>query len=389
MPKNKKRSDGYYRYWYKGKQFLGKTDAEAKAKRDAYKYECEHGIEQQLPVRVFDLAEKWLPVSKASVARNTYNQYAGLMEKLTSVIGEKLVTAVTPADIKLVWTGFVGQSQSQIKKARFLYKSFFQYAIENGYARQNPLLSDSARPHTGTKGTHRPLEQWEIDLVESTPHRCQTAAMFMLHGGFRREEILPMTKDDIHEGRISVTKAVKFVSNRPVISETKNESSNRQVPLFDILKPFAEALHEGEYLLPDRNGKICSETAFRRAWESYLSDLSEAHNGCPKRWWHLTAEWKQSHPKEYITYLSMKNDPKKAEEAEAYRLRGWHEVSFRPHDLRHTFVTDCRDKGVDIHVCMKWCGHASERMILEIYDHVSDSRERSATALMDGTVEKQ
>ena len=390
MAKNARLPNGLYRYWYKGKQFYGKTDAEAKKKRDDYKYECEHGIEQQTPVPVFDLVEKWLPVAKANVAKNTYNQYASIMEKLTSVVGNKLILAVTPADIKKVWVGFVGQSQSQIKKAVFLYKSFFQYALENGYCKANPMLSDSAKPHTGTKGSHRPLEQWEIDLIESVPHRCQTAAMFMLHGGFRREEILPMSKDDIHEWRICVNKAVRFVNNRPLVDKTKNESSVRKVPLFDLLKPFYDRLKDGEYILPDEQGKICSETAFRRAWQSYLSDLSAVHNGCPKRWWHLTKEWKEAHPDEYKTYLSLKEDPARKEEAEAYRLRGWHDVSFRPHDLRHTFVSrDCRDRGVDIHICMQWCGHASERMILEIYDHPSDEREQNAISMINGTVTKQ
>ena len=389
MAKNKQRTDGYFRYWYKGKQFLGKTDAEAKEKRDRYKYECEHGIEQQAPITVFNLVEKWLPVAKASVAKNTYNQYASIMEKMTENIGDKLVSAVTPGDIKLVWVSFVGSSQSAIDKAKFLYKAFFQYAVENGYCRNNPMLSDSAKPHTGTKGSHRALEQWEIDLIENTPHRCQRAAMFMLHGGFRRGEILSMTKDNIHEGRIIVTEAVKYINNRPVVGNPKNESSIRSVPLFDSLLPYYRALKDGEYILPDKNGDICSETAFKRAWESYMADLSAVHNGCNKRWWHLTADWKQNHPVEYKRYLAMKADPKRKEEAEAYRLRGWHDVDIRPHDLRHTFVSrDCRDKGIDIHICMKWCGHASEKMILEIYDHVSDEREQNAIEIMNNTISK-
>lgn len=384
MAKNALRSDGYYRYWYKGKQFYGQTDAEAKKKRDDYKYECEHGIEQQAPIAVFDLVEKWLPDAKANVAKNTYNQYVSLMEKLTDMIGNKLVSAVSPADIKHVWTAFVGQSQSQIKKAKFMYKAFFQYAIENGYCKSNPLLSESAQPHVGTKGSHRSLEQWEVDLIEKTPHRCQRAAMFMMHGGFRREEILPMTKDDIYENRINVNKAVRFVNNRPVIDKTKNESSVRKVPLFDVLKPFYDSLSDGEYILSDDHGKICSETAFRRAWQSYMTDLSTTYNGCQKRWWHLTKEWKDSHQDEYNKYLKLLKETSK-EEAEQYRLRGWHDVSFRPHDLRHTFVSrDCRDRGIDIRVCMRWCGHASEKMILEIYDHLSDEREQRAIETMNG-----
>ncbi len=67
-----------------------------------------------------------------------------------------------------------------------------------------------------------------------------------------------------------------------------------------------------------------------------------------------------------------------------------HRISFRPHDCRHTFVTDCRNKGIDIHTVMAWCGHSSERMILEIYDHLSEDREQLAIKAMEQkTVKKQ
>ena len=336
MAKLKQRNDGYFCAWYKGKQFLGKTSAEAEAKRDRYKYEMEHGIEQQEPVTVFELAEKWLPVSKASVAKGTYNQYVTIMEKLTDTVGDKLVSAVAPADIKKTWVLFVGKSQSYISKARFMYKSFFQYAIENGYCRTNPVLSDSAKPHKGSKGTHRALTKREIELIETVPHRVQAAAMFMLKAGLRRGEVLALRKEDIHDDRIYINKAVKFINNRPVTGDTKNESSNRSVPLFAPLLPVIDGIED--YVLPDAHGEVCSETAFQRAWESYMHTLSE----------------KAGQP-----------------------------VSFRPHDLRHTFVTVCRDKGIDIKICIGWCGHSSEKMILEIYDHPSEDREKNALQMMN------
>jgi len=336
MPKLKKRSDGYFCAWYKGKQFLGKTEQEARVKRDQYKYECEHGIEQVEPITVFELAEQWLPVAKAGVSKGTYNQYATVMEKMTSVIGEKLVSAVTPGDIKKIWVSFVGKSQSYINKAKFMYKSFFQYSIDNGHCKVNPVLSDSAKPHKGSKGTHRALTKREIELIETVPHRVRAAAMFMLKAGLRRGEVLALRKQDIHDGRIYVLSSVKFVNNRPVIGGTKNESSERTVPLFASLTQLLDNIDD--YILPDANGKVCSETAFQRAWESYLHCLSE----------------KAGQP-----------------------------VSFRPHDLRHTFVTVARDKGIDPKTVMSWCGHSSERMIMQIYDHPSESREQRMIDLMD------
>jgi len=378
MAKLRQRPDGYYCAWYKGKQFLGKTEAEAKAKRDNYKYECEHGIEHPEPITVFDLCSQWLPVAKAGVAKGTYNQYATIMEKMTETIGDKLVSSVSAADIKKVWVSFVGLSQSYIDKAKFMYRSFFQYAIDNHYCRYNPMDSESSKPHKGSKGTHRALTKREISLIETVPHRVQTAAMFMLKAGLRRGEVLALQRKNIHDERIWVMKAVKFVNNRPVVGETKNESSERSVPLFAPLKPFVDGIEK--YVLPDEKGGLCSETAFNRAWESYLNDLCVHVNGVQKRWYHLTKEWKAEHPDEYAQYLKLKEKSK--DEAEEYRLKGWEEISFRPHDLRHTFVTVCRDKGIDIKICIDWCGHSSEKMILEIYDHPSEEREKNALLLM-------
>lgn len=376
----KPQANGLYRYWYKGKQFWGKTDQEAKQRRDDYKYECEHGIEKPEPITVFDLTEQWLPVAKASVAKRTYNQYVSIMEKMTETVGNKFVSSVSPADIKKVWSLYVGKSKSYIDKAKFLYKSFFQFAIDNKYCMSNPMLAESAKPHKGTTGTHRCLTETEIKLIELVPHRVQPAAMFMLKAGLRRGEVLALQRKDIHDERIYVSKAISFVNNRPIEKDTKNESSDRSVPLFAPLKPFVDDIQK--YVLSDEHGKLCSETAFTRAWESYLTDLSTALNGEHKRWYHLTKEWKKEHPDEYKKYLSLKESGKK-DEAEEYRLQGWTDVSFRPHDLRHTFVTVGRDKGVDLKVMISWCGHASEKMVLEIYDHPSEQRESSAVLLMD------
>ena len=369
----------YYRYWYRGKQFYDTDPKEAKRKRDEYKYECEHGIEKPVPTTVFNLAETWLS-AKAGIDRRTYNQYATIIEKMTDTLGNKFVSAVSPADIKKVWKLYDGLSQSYISKAKFLYKGLFQYAIDNKYCTSNPMLADSAKPHSGTKGSHRCLTKTEQMLVETVPHRCHAAAMIMMKAGLRRSEVLALQKKDIHDDRIWVNKAVKFVNNRPVIGDTKNESSERSVPLFASI---TDAIKDIEgYILPDEHGAVCSETAFVRAWQSYMTDLSAAYNGIQKRWYHLTKEWQESHPKEYTHYLELKQQNKK-EEAETYRLSGWVDVCFRPHDLRHTFVTTCRNKGIDIRVCMDWCGHGSEKMILEIYDHPSETRESVAVSLME------
>ena len=98
--------------------------------------------------------------------------------------------------------------------------------------------------------------------------------MFMLKAGLRRGEVLALRKKDIRNNKIYVNNAVKFVKNRPVVGNTKNESSNRIVPLFDPLSRIIDGV--SDYILPDANGGMCSESAFVRAWDSYMHTLSVA-----------------------------------------------------------------------------------------------------------------
>ena len=332
MGRLKKRADGYYCAWYMGKQFVARTEKEAIRKRDDYRYECEHGIERPKPMRVFEFAEKWLSTTKANVQDRTYNDYARHLERLTDVCGDKLLSAVTPMDIATVWKNCAGLSDSLIKKCKFLYVSMFRAAMENGYCRYNPAESSSAKPHKGTTGTyeHRCLTDEEIDLILNTDHPFRHGVMFMLYAGLRRGELIPLTKADIREGRIHINKGVSYQVNQPVMTRTKNASSRRSIPLFQPLQAIYDDLPDIGYILPGSRAKMCTKTVFNRTWRNYLESLSTAAG---------------------------------------------HPVFFRPHDCRVTFITNCRDHGVDIHTCMDWCGHTTEKMILQVYDRTSPARE--------------
>ena len=103
-------------------------------------------------------------------------------------------------------------------------------------------------------------------------------------------------------------------------------------------------------------------------------------NNCKqKRWYFLSADYRLRDPKRYdrIQYLLAKG---KYEEAEKLRYQDWKTWTVRPHDLRHTYCTMLVDAGVPLKQAMAWLGHADEKMILRVYDHVTDFRVRSAIA---------
>lgn len=325
----KKQKDGRYFCKYNGRMFSGVTEEEALEKRECFKRQERLGIRGK-PRTVCEYAVTWLPLYKANVSAKCYNDYAKQIEVLIRSIGGKLFTEVSVDDAKRVYQHYAGYSQSTIKRARMLYIALFDTALENGFCSRNVFRSKFAQPDRGYEGTHRIITQEERDLILATPHRMRLAALVMLYAGLRRGEaaaILLERDVDLAAGVIHVRGAVRYESNSPIQTTTKTASGQRDVPLFPILA--AELAGQSGWLVHSVDGKQATGTAYARGWQSYMSALSSAAG---------------------------------------------HPVKIRCHDLRHSFCTMLRDAGVDMKLAMQWMGHADEKMILRIYDHVTDER---------------
>lgn len=327
----KKRPDGRYRCVYKGVAFYSYISSDdAIAQREEYKRQERAGAYTNDNPTVRDYARKWLPLHK-SVSAKCFRDYEVQLEALSEAIGDKPIKTVSIDDAALVWQHYQGYSSSTIKRARMLFIALFDTAVENDLCRRNPFRGKYAQPPKGPAGTHRVLTEEEIDLVKNTEHRVQLAAMIMLFAGLRRGEVLALTADDITDDEIIVSKAIRYDGNRPVIVAPKTASGVRRVPILSILRPYLESTPQR--ILASATGEIMTETAWKRAWDSYMHQLSRAAG---------------------------------------------HQISIRPHDLRHTYCTLLADAGVSIKQAMVWMGHSDEKMILHVYDHVTQKRTRSS-----------
>ncbi len=340
----KQRKDGRYCCLYHGIQFMGNTEDEALSKREEYKRQEAAGLLLQEDPTVSNYAARWLPLHKHDVSTKCYNDYAKQLEALCSVIGTKKMSAVTVDDAALVWKHYSGYSASTVKRSRMLFLALFDTAIENDICRKNPFRAKYAQPPKAPSGTHRNLTEKEISLIRSTPHRMQLVALIMLYAGLRRGEVLALSTDDIDyiAQTIIINKAVRFDSNKPILSTPKTEKGNRSVPVFSSLRPYLSIKRNTGIIITTKAGGHMTDTAFRRCWDSYLLHLSKAAG---------------------------------------------HPVNIRPHDLRHTYCTMLRDSGVDMHQAMIWMGHADEKMILRVYDHVTDSRTKNSIDQVEKTLQ--
>lgn len=321
-----KRSDGRYRCYYGDKQFMGNTEAEAIAKREEYKRQLASGPrpDQQ---SVSQYTSYWLPIHKSDVKGATYNVYASILNRVLSPIGDLSLSEVTTDHIAELFAALNGMSASYIHKSRILLTAVFQSAVDAGYIPRNPVTAPSIKPPKGTKGTHRAITEEERSLILSVSHRLQIPALIMLYCGLRRGELLALTADDIQEDTLTVSKAVFFVSNKPIISAPKTEAGKRSIPIPSIILPYLSGLSGP--IAKSAKGEPMTEQAFMRGWESYLHTLTKAAG---------------------------------------------HPIAIRPHDLRHSYCTMLRDAGIDMHQAIIWMGHADEKMILRIYDHPGTAR---------------
>lgn len=367
----KRRPDGRYACRYKDQFFYGETEDEALAAREEFKRQEKEGtfIKRQ-SYSVGGYASEWLPIHKGSVKPSTYNSYGSVLQTILAPIQHLYLSEITTDDVSAAYASLIGKSASYIHKAKLLLTEIFDSAVDAGLMKRNPCRASSVKAPKGEKGSHRALTSEEMALVQFTPHKMQAAAMVMLYAGFRRGEVLALGSEDIDNkrGMLTVSHAVCFDGNKPILSSTKSSAGLRSVPIPSILRPFLGDV--SGYLLSN-DGELYTEQAFQRGWESYMDALSRAANGgISRRWWGKTKEHK-------------------AILASGGTLPPYKEIRFRPHDLRHTFCTMLRDAGVDIHQAMIWMGHADEKLILRIYDHPGQGREIASKNAYEALIRSQ
>ena len=137
-----------------------------------------------------------------------------------------------------------------------------------------------------------------------------------------------------------------------------------------MVQPLADALRDHHGLLcAKEDGRLMSQTAFERKYESYITFLETRINGCPKRWYGRT----KAH---------------KALLAEGKKLPPWKIVAIRCHDFRVDFCTRCYYAGIPIKTLQRWMGHASMKMILEVYTKLSKTEEEKDAVKLTAFMEK-
>lgn len=352
-PHLKKRADGRYRLKYQGKEFYAYSEDEVYDLMD--EYVASQATRPLTKRTVSEYAIPWLKRTFPDVKSQTKKNLAIHLQHLIDDIGGMDLFSVLPSDVKQVYANhYSGLSNSYIRSAKQLYCSLFDAALADGLTRFNPARDKTANPHRGKAKKERVLSpderQWITTLCVN--HRMYPAVMTMLYAGLRPQEVKALDIDrdvDFVNDIINVRETVHVEGQKYAFTgEMKTGWSLRQVPLFPPLKTALKGKHG--MLITSAHGEKVTIQTWKVAWNSYIFAMETAINGCQKRWYG------------------------KKKEHQGVDLPPWRDFDIVPYTLRHAFCCMCRDFEVEINTCRKWMGHADTKMILKVYDSVSDNR---------------
>lgn len=344
--------------------FYGKTRAEAEEKRSTFKALHSAGVSINPNVTV----SEWLDIFKATYREGVNKAYLtndnAPYNRLAAAIGSMRVIDVRETHLQTALNQTEGMSTSTVTKYVNTIKRVFRKAKNNKLIAEDPS-EDLSRPPS-VKGTHRALERWEVDLIlehwNDSGVRAGLWVLLMLLCGLRRGEVIALRWESIDlEGKtLKVCETAVTVGNRTIIEpRAKTDAGLRTLPICQTL---ADAL----LAVPDtkRHGLVClsvkgtllTESAFVRGFESFIRAMERIANGEPP------------------SQQGCRTDKK----AQSSKTENRTKVSFRPHDLRHSFATALYDAGVPVKAAQYFLGHSDVKITLELYTHLS--RERAAAS---------
>ncbi len=328
--------------------------------------------------RWFDI---WMNTYKLGrIKPTTMDTYRALYDRhIRNSIGMHTLDEFHPIHIQKIYNDFLnkGYSPKYLSTLHTMLNNMFKKALANELISSNPCaLTD--RPGLDIS-EHRVLSLEEQQALCEHMKRprfrhIEPAVTTLLGTGLRIGELLALRWSDIHIAEnnpetYGIPDPVNFLTVRHTLVRVKNEgipgshfllqspktkSSLRSIPLQDCV---VEALR--------RQQKLQLEYRKKQTWSPYPG--FEGLVFCGR---HGQPQWRSTIVANINTIVDSYNKTaEKPTDATIYPAS--HIDHILPHAFRHTFATRSLEAGIPPKVVQHWLGHASIKMTLDLYTHVS------------------
>lgn len=314
--KNKKCSTWYTRYRINGKQYYisGKSQREVLAVlKSRLNYQTR---EKRKYTTLLDWYKQWLELFKVGkVKQATLKDYEKTLKNVHSNLLNKDITQITSYEIlkNLDDIKFERTKQTTYELLNSLFKKAKDYEIVN----KNVLDIIEKPKHVREKGIALTQREQKIfiELCQSDPYK--DILLVTLYQGLRIGEALAITGNDIDITNMQLS-INKSLNNLGELDTTKNLQSNRIMPIFN----------------------------------KSIQILNKYIGFGNKRIFDISYNVPQKHLKKILKNTNLPN------------------ISL--HDLRHTFITNCKNKEIPEHVIQSWVGHnIGSSVTSRVYTHTN------------------
>ncbi|MCI9081487.1 MAG: tyrosine-type recombinase/integrase [Lachnospiraceae bacterium] len=356
------RKDGLYqaRYtdrWGKRKTIYGKNLREIRKELAAAVAGNESFTSVKDEITLDRWFDRWMEIYKEkSIRPNTQREYTHIYRKnISPYIGERLINSLVKSDIqklidKASDDNYGYERQNKIK---IILKDMLQRALEDDLIVKNPVSGIQLRAGKEINAKTLTVEEQStfFDYCRNTFY--DNLFNVAVNTGLRPGELFALQLSDIDfdNGYIDVNKTLvyqKYLTDQRKefhVEPPKTKQSYRKVPINSVCRKYLEAQIDLKQIVSHKRPKQQNDYLFVTKFNTPLNS-------------------------------QIYSDAIKAVIRQINLTRPFDEQFnvFSGHTFRHTFATRCFENGVDAKVVQGYLGHASLKMTMDLYTHVTDDK---------------
>jgi integrase len=318
------------------RSFSGKTQKEAKEKRDEYLRKKAAGILTGYDMRFEEWADIWYEHHKDNVTATTQEGYKYTLRILKDHFGRRKLAEIKTMDVEQFLRKLRkdGRASSYIAQCRGMLHQIMNKAVANDFLMKNPVaFAEKMRKQPPKEKEAFTADEMRILFRELPDDRIGWSIRLLLATGMRTQELLGLEPRHIAAdgSSINIAQALVRVKGTVAIGTPKSFDSYRTIPIPEMVRYCARNLRNTENKFiweAGKPGMPCSPSHFRDQFKKALKKI------------------------ECVRVLT-------------------------PHCCRHTFVSQMQALGVDIETIQNIVGHAEIDMTRH-YLHVQEPKRLEA-----------
>lgn len=300
---------------------------------------------------------RWMDIYKnKNIRPNTKREYTHIYYKnISPYLGNRKINSLVKSDIQLLIDNAYDNNYGYERqnKIKVILKDMLQRAVEDCLVVNNPVSGVKLRTDKEIRAKSLTIEEQNtfFDYCRNTFY--DNLFNVAVNTGLRPGEIfaLQLSDVDLENGYIDVNKTLvyqKYLDDDCKtfhIEPPKTKQSYRKVPINSICRIYIERQFELKRIVAEKRPKQQNDYLFVTKFNTPLNSViySDAI-------------------KAVIRQINLTRS-----------FDSQFEV-FSGHTFRHTFATRCFENGIDTKVVQSYLGHASLKMTMDLYTHVSEEK---------------